>query len=198
MSLELLDTFATLATTIIIGATAVAALIQLRHLRAGNQISAMLSIGERFQARPFTDALNLITGELANAMEDPLFRNYSARITAGLKPPAIDQLYADTRRAAILVGNMYEELGILVENGIADRKVFLDRYSWGIARNWPLLETFIAFTREVAGSRSLFEHFEYLFILACDWERRYPSSLPKNTPRLTLRNPWPLPPLPKA
>ena len=46
MSLELINTFATLLTVAIIAATAVAAMVQLRHLRAGNQINAMLAIGE--------------------------------------------------------------------------------------------------------------------------------------------------------
>lgn len=44
MSLELLTTLATIATTVIIGATAIAAIVQLRHLRAGNQIAGQLAL----------------------------------------------------------------------------------------------------------------------------------------------------------
>jgi len=44
MSLELINAVAGLATVTIVAVTAVAALIQLRHLRAGNQISALLSV----------------------------------------------------------------------------------------------------------------------------------------------------------
>lgn len=44
MSLELSNTLATLTTTIIIAATAVAAIVQLRHLRASNQIAGQLAL----------------------------------------------------------------------------------------------------------------------------------------------------------
>jgi hypothetical protein len=41
MSLELLNTFATFGTFVVITATAVAALVQLRHARSSNQIAAL-------------------------------------------------------------------------------------------------------------------------------------------------------------
>jgi hypothetical protein len=47
MSLELINTLGTVTTVAIVAAAAIAALVQLRHLRAGNQINAMLSIGQR-------------------------------------------------------------------------------------------------------------------------------------------------------
>ena len=50
MSLELVNTIGTLLTASIIAATAITAIIQLRHLRAGNQIAAMLQIGQEFVA----------------------------------------------------------------------------------------------------------------------------------------------------
>jgi hypothetical protein len=51
MSLELLNAIGTLLTVTIVAATAIAALVQLRHLRAGNQINAMLRIGEELGAK---------------------------------------------------------------------------------------------------------------------------------------------------
>ena len=44
MSLELVNTIATMTTAAVIGATAIAALVQLRHLRAANQITALLAV----------------------------------------------------------------------------------------------------------------------------------------------------------
>ncbi|MBV8366944.1 MAG: hypothetical protein JO194_10675, partial [Candidatus Eremiobacteraeota bacterium] len=41
MNLELLNVFATLGTFVVISATAIAALVQLRHARSSNQIAAM-------------------------------------------------------------------------------------------------------------------------------------------------------------
>ncbi len=46
MPLELVNTAAALLTVTIVAATALAALIQLRHLRAANQIHALLSMGK--------------------------------------------------------------------------------------------------------------------------------------------------------
>jgi hypothetical protein len=40
MSLELLNTFATLGTFVVIAGTAIAAIVQLRHARSSNQIAA--------------------------------------------------------------------------------------------------------------------------------------------------------------
>ena len=54
MSLELVNTFGTLLTVAIIAATAIAAMIQLRHLRAGNQINSLLMLGEQFESREFS------------------------------------------------------------------------------------------------------------------------------------------------
>ena len=57
MSLELLNTVASLATTLIVAATAIAALVQLRHLRAGNQIEGQLAMVNLFQGQEFESAL---------------------------------------------------------------------------------------------------------------------------------------------
>ncbi len=46
MSLELTNNLGTVTTVVIVAAAALAGLVQLRHLRAGNQINAMLTIGE--------------------------------------------------------------------------------------------------------------------------------------------------------
>jgi len=46
MILQVLDTVAALGTFIVIALTAIAALVQLRHLRSSNQLSAMLKLLE--------------------------------------------------------------------------------------------------------------------------------------------------------
>ena len=65
MSLEMLNAFASLLTVCIIAATAIAAMGQLRHLRAGNQINAMLAIGEELSSRQLLDAKLVIRRKLA-------------------------------------------------------------------------------------------------------------------------------------
>ena len=125
MRFELLNTIGTLLTVIIIGATAIAAMVQLRHLRAGNQITAMLSIGNNFDASSYRDAIALIGQKLDEALADPAFRSYEIAWPRGLRPPEVEPEFVEIRRAAILVGNTYEELGLLVKTGIVDQGLFL-------------------------------------------------------------------------
>jgi hypothetical protein len=197
MSLELLNTAGTLLTVAIVSATAIAALVQLRHLRAGNQITAMISIGENLGGTAFRDALSLVGLRLATTLDDPAFREYSAALTRGLTPSEVYPEYAEVRSAALLVGNAYEELGILVKNGIVDKTMFLDRYTFVIIRTWNQLEAFNAFNRAVAGDSSLWENFELLTVYSQDWDREHPSDYPKGVRRLQLTSPWPVPPAPQ-
>ena len=197
MSLELINTLGTVTTVVIVAAAAVAALVQLRHLRAGNQINAMLSIGDKFQGREYRDALYLVNGKLEAAVDDPSFRDYHAAVLLGRTPPDVDPEYVALRRAALLVGNTYEELGILVKNRIVDRTLFINRYCHIVLTVWGQLENLAAFSREVAGYPGLLESFEYLVVLCQDWMQQHPGgTYPKGVRRLQLHNPWPVPPLP--
>jgi 23S rRNA G2069 N7-methylase RlmK/C1962 C5-methylase RlmI len=49
MTLEFLNTFASFGTFAVIAATAIAALVQLRHARSSNQIAAMNELQEVYQ-----------------------------------------------------------------------------------------------------------------------------------------------------
>lgn len=83
MSLELINTLGTLTTVVIVAAAAIAALIQLRHLRAGNQINAMISIGN--QVDQIQDANTLVRQKLDSALEDPAYRVTSSRVTGACR-----------------------------------------------------------------------------------------------------------------
>jgi hypothetical protein len=196
MSLELINTLGTVTTVVIVAAAAIAALVQLRHLRAGNQINAMLSIGESLD-KEFLDAQHFVQKELAAALKDPDFRAYSAAMSRGVAPPEVPPVYVEVRRAAIAVGNKYEELGILVRNGIVDPNLFIERYAGIIGQGWSVLETFSAFSRAVRGTDAIWENFEYLAVLAQDWLEQHPEGIyPKGVRRIQLHNPWPVPPMP--
>ena len=192
MQLELLNTFGTLATVAIVAATAFAALVQLRHLRAGNQINAMISIGDKFQSTEFTRSVEIVGPDLDATMGDPMFRDYliahSRRIPFGEVPAR----YKDVRHAALLVGNTYEELGILIKNGIVDREMFLDRYCGVATGAWRSLESFLAFIRELTDDPAIWENFEMIVALSRRWMREHPSTYPPNLDRVMIVNPWPI------
>lgn len=198
MSLELINTLGTVTTVVIVAATAIAALVQLRHLRTGNQINAMLSIAENSIGDAFRAALHLANKRLPTALEDRVFRDYSVALVHDATPPEVSLDCVEIRRAAMLVGNTCEYLGILVKNGTVDKGLFLDQYCRIIIGAWNRLEALTALHRESVGAQS-WETFEYLTVLSQDWANQHPEgTYPKGVRRLKLHNPWPSAPAPAA
>lgn len=60
MSLELLNTLATSGTFFVIAATAIAAVIQLRHTRGSNQMAAFNEFQERRESSMFLSAQHFL------------------------------------------------------------------------------------------------------------------------------------------
>jgi hypothetical protein len=193
MSLELLNTIASAATVVVVSATAIAALIQLRHLRVSNQINAMLQIGGSFEGAAYADAYLLVGRDLDQVMSDPSFRAYELAHARDLPLPNIDPEQLAVRRAVILIGNMYDEMGMLVRNRIIDKKLFVYQYSSHVIEQWNRLSGYIAFVREASGRNSTWEMFEYLVVLTQDFARENPDTYPRGVRRVPIQNPWPLP-----
>ncbi|HZZ63873.1 MAG TPA: hypothetical protein VFE17_00115 [Candidatus Baltobacteraceae bacterium] len=179
MSLELLNTVASIGTFIVIGATALAAIVQLRHMRNNNQLTGLLDVLGR--------------------VEDPVFNewhDHSKRIVQ-------EQLPNQEFRRQIQTGtfsrhgnpwlnmmNSYEWVGSLVKHGLIPEEPFMDVYSARILRAWSVLEPVFAIARR-GGDPSMWENFEYLVIRSRAWERQYPNgAYPKGVPRLEYRDVW--------
>jgi hypothetical protein len=193
MSLQVLDAIASLITVTIVAATAVAALIQLRHLRAGNQINALISVGEKLDRRDFTDALTLANRGLEAALADRTYRDYEVSIFRRLPPPQVEQRYVDMHHAVVLVGNTFELMGLLVKNRIVDADIFLDQYCGITTGAWKVLANYTALGREALGSNTGWENFEYLVVLSEDWMKLNPNAYPKGVRRLELHSRWQVP-----
>jgi len=84
------------------------------------------------------------------------------------------------------VCNGYEELGILVKNGIVDKDLFLDRYSWVITGVWRATDKAVADARQDTGQAAIWDNFEYLAVLSKEWIRDHPSVYPKGMARMPL------------
>ena len=192
MSLELINTLGTVTTVVIVAAAAIAALVQLRHLRAGNQINAMLSIGDEFRRPEFIEADLLLAQKLQAAIDDPVYRDYEIARSRAQTPTDVKPEYVELRQASVLIGNSYEELGILVKNGIVDARLFLDRYSWRILMIWRRLEPVTALARDATQLDTIWENFEYLAVLSEDWFKKGASTYPKGMRRMRLQNAWPV------
>lgn len=66
MSLELISTLAAVGTFFVIAATAIAAVIHLRHLRASNQLTAFMTVTHRLDDAEFRGVLPAIPNIAAN------------------------------------------------------------------------------------------------------------------------------------
>jgi hypothetical protein len=75
MSLELVNTLATFGTFVVIAATAIAAIVQLRHARSSNQIEALAELREEMENEEMQSAHRFIRHELAERLKDPIFRH---------------------------------------------------------------------------------------------------------------------------
>jgi uncharacterized protein DUF4760 len=192
MSLELLSTVGSLLTVIIVGATAVAALVQLRHLRAGNQINAILTIGDKFMEPRFEQARMKVTAELGKALEDPRFREYVIARALRKSMPGISDDQLALLIAVNFVGNVFEEVGNLCKNGVVDETLLLDEYVTQVVGNWKLLEPYLALSRDATNDPGLWDNFEYLTVRARAFLEAHPTTYPKGVPRIPLTNPWPL------
>ena len=184
MTLELWNTFATFGTFVVIAATAIAALVQLRHARGSNQIAALNELQDASQTPQFEEAQHSVSTELGSKLKDPEFRYQLANRAAR----------AIENRAFMgkinLVGNFYEHLGLLVKTGLIDRELALDFWSGTTPLAWEAFAPYLAIARRSAGDAT-WENFEYLAVLSQDWRAAHPKgAYPAATRRIGLKDAW--------
>ena len=74
MSLEMWSTLASVGTFVVILATALTAVVQLRHIRLANQLSGLLSAFGMLQDPSVRELLSFVRHDLAEKMKDETFR----------------------------------------------------------------------------------------------------------------------------
>jgi len=184
MSLELINTLATLGTFVVIAATAMAAMLQLRHARSSNQIAALNELRETTETPEFMEASHFVQGGLAAKLQDPAFR-YQV---------AVRSARTDETRALIakanLIGNFFESMGTLVKTGLIDKELALQIWDGVTVQAWEHLAPYLAILRRSA-SDVLWEKFEYLTVLAQDWIAAHPKGVyPVGMRRIVLKDEW--------
>jgi hypothetical protein len=184
MSLELANTLATLGTFVVIAATAIAAILQLRHARSSNQIAALNELRETTETPAFLEASHFVQGGLSGKLQDPAFR-YQV---------AMGSVRTDETRALIakanLVGNFFESMGTLVKTGLVDKELALQIWDGVAVQAWEHLAPYLAILRRSAGD-VLWEKFEYLAVLAQDWIATHPKgTYPARMRRIDVQDDW--------
>ena len=180
MSLDLIGTLASVGTFLVIGATAVAAVVQLRHMRASNQLSALLDLEHEFRTPELQDSFRFVEHNLANRLRDRTYRDELERIG-----------FIDARaHQEINALNWFDEMGALLKNRLVDENAFMDLFSRLAVQHWETLAPAISILRRRRG-RGQSVNFEYLAIRARAWVSRHPEGvIPKNAERIPMRDEW--------
>jgi uncharacterized protein DUF4760 len=182
VSLELVNTLATVATTVIIAATAIAALVQLRHLRAQNQISGQLALRQVLLDRDFLQAVGRARQDVPKLMEEPAFRQYVADYHLGVAED--HERYDSLYEGILVVGRNLENVGNMIRNGLTDERIFLEQYANLVIIAWDAVEPLLRIRRAAVQSDSPWEDFEYLTVLARRWTAAKGSAYPKGVARI--------------
>jgi hypothetical protein len=116
MTWEAVTALGTLFSAFVVAVAAIAAVVQIRHLRAGNQLEAILRIYDAFNSAEMMAARRYVLLELPEVLKDEHVRRSLAAPGQQIDPRM-------TR-----VGNFFNELGALVVDGFLEERLV-----------WPLV-----------------------------------------------------------
>jgi hypothetical protein len=172
-----LSALAETGTLVVILASVVAALVQLRHIRAGNQLQGLLSLERDFREPEVQAALSYVQSQLGQRLEDPLYRRQLAAI--GFIDPAL--------HPEMIACNWLNEMGTLVKRGLVSEDTFMDLFARLIVHSWGQLAPAIAIMRRTRGPLQ-YHDFEFLAARASAWLKKNPQGM---SPHSFSRNPIP-------
>lgn len=171
--LEILNTAAAIATFTVIAATAIAAVIQLRHMRANNQLVGLLDVLSRVENETSNRWLTEAQRDLPKLMADPQYIR-----------SVVDNTF-DRSVAWLQLGNHYERVGSLLKYGLIPEAPFLDVYNERAIQAWEVLLPMTSLKRQ--RSAAIWENFEYMYVRAKQWlERHKDGNYPAGVPRANV------------
>jgi len=179
-TLEVVNTALSAASLLVVAGTAFAAIVQLRHLRASNELEALLTIASDLRRTDLRRAFRYVQTELEGRLEDPAYRAELACVG-----------FVDAERHPEMDAcNWLNQLGTLVKNRLIDEATFLDLFARLVTYYWERLEQVIALLRRERGAGQ-YENFEYLAVLARAWKAKHPDgTFPPSLPRLQVVDRW--------
>ncbi len=165
-----------MGTFVVIAASAIAALMQLRHMRGSNQIVALTECRETLESPDFREAQRFVSYELPKRLADP---------QEVLRIAQPQSQFEGEYQAIDTVANFFENLGMFVRNRIIERDLALDMWSYVVMRNWNALVPIVTFVREDLQTAAVWENFEYLAMLSRQYaEKHADGGYPSDSPRM--------------
>jgi hypothetical protein len=173
MSFDLINTVVGIGTFCVFAATAAAAVIQLRHLRAGNDLQGLLKVLEMAYQPAIQEAFDFLTHDFPTKMKDHKFRQEL------FEHPIDSHVHKE-----LIAIEYYERLGSYVKNNMISANYYLDCSSPQMY--WDLLAPIVGVLRQKHGEAA-YENFEYLVVLGQDWDARHPAgNYPRGMRRLQI------------
>lgn len=173
ISPEWLTAIGTIGTFVVIAASAIAALIQLRHLRRSNQIAALDEVRAAMESAEFRQALDFIRRDLPRLLENPEFLE---RIRADrILPPELTSIR--------YLANHFEYIGLFLRSGMVDPDLACQLWAGIAYDSWTRLAPITAAIRGSDDS-GIWINFEYLAALSKQYSdsgagTTYPAGVPR-------------------
>lgn len=160
-------------TLLVITAAAIAALVQLRHLRAQNTLNGELAILRDWSTEEFRNWRSYAAGPLQERYADPEFM-------AEYDSPRLDR----EKHPELNICDWYEQVGSYLKYGLVDEAVLLDVTCASVNRMWIATAPAIERMRATRGN-AVYENFEYFAVRGVLYLKSHPhGSYPKHTPRM--------------
>lgn len=170
--LEAINTVATIATLVVLTAAAIAAAIQLHHMRTSNQLQAFIDIFDRAQSPEMQELFDMVYSLPESVPNDPEYLSKIARGTTSL------------HHSPLLLAFWFDEVGIALRQRLVQPFVFFQvgPSADNTIRAWVALRPLIEAVRTRAPAAFL--HFEYAAVNAKRWLDAHPKGdYPRGVPR---------------
>lgn len=176
MSAEWVTAIATIFTALVIAASALAALFQIRHMRKSNEIEIIDKWTEAIESEQFQQARMFVMRELPRILSDP-------ETVRGLSWDPIAPEVMPIRT----VCNHFESVGAFIKLGSVEANVACELWALVVFECWRAIAPVAAFIRERYHTDAVWENFEYLAVLSEAYIERHPGgTYPPNTPRMPV------------
>ena len=174
-TLEAWSTVASLVTLIVLTATAIAALSQMRHARSSNQIAAVTEMRETMESERFRAARRFVAEQVPQLVADPAERKKLWDENLAAEFDAIREL-----------ASFFETMGAFVKLGIVDRALVCDLWDGIVFTTWKQLEPVIMIRRKVY-YHGFCANFEYLAVICqASLSKTQGDHYPAGMPRMTI------------
>jgi hypothetical protein len=164
MTPEWISAIASIVTMLVIGASAIAALMQLRHMRGSNQIELIANWTEAIEGEQFQRAFAFVRTDLTRILSDrEKLRSLSwSPIPLELQPVRT-------------VANHFESIGSFVRRGIIEADVACDLWALVVTLAWDASVPVVTQARHTLRSDALWENFEYMAAISKRWIDAHPN-----------------------